>query len=77
MKRTTWTLLLLGGLAGCGGGGGPVEGDLSCLGEGATPAPGEVSTHTFTVKDGPFEMSTTVDVALHGKRTKIDLSDHW
>ena len=37
----------------------------------------KAGTHTFTVKDGPFEMSTTVDVALHGKRTKIDLSDHW
>jgi len=37
----------------------------------------KAGTHTFTVKEGPMEMSTTIDVALHGKRTKLDLSEHW
>jgi len=37
----------------------------------------KAGTHTFTLKEGPVEMSTTIDVALHGKRTKLDLSDHW
>ncbi len=37
----------------------------------------KAGSHTFTVKDGPMEMSTTVVVTLHGNHTRIDLGDYW
>ncbi len=49
-------------LSACGGGGGPVEGDVTCVGEIAAPIPGEPVTVEYTVEnptdDAPFPDAT-------------------
>ena len=58
MSKPMTLSLALGLCIGCGGGGGPVEGDYTCRLERTAPAPGPDATVTYTVKnptdDAPF-----------------------
>lgn len=56
MSTMTWAVFWL--VSGCGGGGGAVEGDYTCIGTRSAPEPGLESSFTYVVKnptdDRPF-----------------------